>query len=47
MNNFVNEVIECQQLDQEDSTIAHEQFSIPTDIVIDGIDLVATVQTAA
>jgi hypothetical protein len=47
MNNFINEIIECQQLDQEDSTIAQEQFSIPSDIVLDGIDLIATVQAPA
>lgn len=47
MNNFINEIIECQQLDQEDSAIAQEQFSIPSDIVLDGIDLIATVQAPA
>lgn len=46
MNNFINEVIECQK-DQDDSAIVQEQFSIPTDIVLDGIDRIATVQAPA
>lgn len=45
INSFIEEVIECQK--SEEGVSQEKSFSIPSDIVLDGVDMIATVQAPA